>query len=154
MSEISIAHLQNLQKAHTQRLQILEIQKAQLGISCPPHITIEIADIKEKINNLEAQIKLSSTTSDTSPIVRRSIQQKDLEKLVAQRLKYQVEHKLQFTAYDITLALKLANPEIKITHQEVRRIVHTMMRLIVELGLYKHKTATYGDASARRYIPS
>lgn len=152
-NDISIVHVQNLQKAHTQRLQILEIQAAQFGMSCPPHITIEINDIKEKIYNLELQTKRSSASSDTSPGFRHPIQSEDLEKLVAQTLQHQVKHKLQFTAYDITLALRSANPKLKIIHREARHIVHTMMHLIVELGLYKYESTMYGDRLARRYIP-
>lgn len=51
------AHLLKLREIHTKRLRVLELQSAQFGISVPPHILLEIEDIKEEIANINIQIE-------------------------------------------------------------------------------------------------
>lgn len=46
-------HLQKLKAIHTERLRVLELQSAKFGLSVPPHILLEIEEIKEKISQIE-----------------------------------------------------------------------------------------------------
>jgi len=49
-------HLNELLKKHKKRLYILESQAASFGISTPPHILMEIDDIREKISSIDEQL--------------------------------------------------------------------------------------------------
>lgn len=49
-------HLKELRQQHKRRLQVLEIQAAAYGLSTPPHILIEIEDIKENIIIINEQL--------------------------------------------------------------------------------------------------
>ena len=56
---------------HQKRLDLLELQAAAYGISTPPHILIEIDDIRDKIKDIErklqiidSQLQLSSSLPD------------------------------------------------------------------------------------------
>lgn len=51
-----IAELENLRTAHRDRLQVLKIQEARMGRSTPPEVTIEIADIGQKLTPIDAAI--------------------------------------------------------------------------------------------------
>ena len=50
-------HFKKIREIHVRRLQVLELQAAQFGINTPPHIVLEIEDIKEKIRLIELQLK-------------------------------------------------------------------------------------------------
>ncbi len=50
-------YLRKLLATKRRRLQALELQEAQFGISAPPHVTIEIEDLRREIAELEAQLK-------------------------------------------------------------------------------------------------
>jgi hypothetical protein len=150
---MSVNHLISLREAHRRNLEVLQLQEAKYGsLSCPPYIVIEIQDITEKIQNLDAQIK-QAQDGDNDNTGRKAVKPDVLNDFVTQKLKYQVENKLRFTAYDITLALRHDNPSLEIIHDKVRHIVHLQMRLIVELGWYKREAVDYGDETARHYIP-
>jgi len=59
-------HLKQLRKNHLQRLQILELQAASYGLSVPPHILIEIEDIRSKLKALDAELaEIEKLTKDT-----------------------------------------------------------------------------------------
>lgn len=49
-------HLNELRQNHQRRLRILELQAASFGLSAPPHILIEIEDIRDKIKEVDAQL--------------------------------------------------------------------------------------------------
>lgn len=146
-------HLLELKKAHTNHLQVLQIQQANFGLHCPPHIILGIQDVTEKIQNIDAQFAQSQQESNIT-VSRSTIKTGVLDNLITERLKHQVSNKLEFTAYDITLALRRTNPTVELIHREARKSVHMQMRLIVELGMYRRETTTYGNATARRYIPT
>ena len=61
-----IQHLTELLSIHRKRLHILELQAASFGISMPPHIAIEIEDIKEKIAIVEVQLKKSEKVASSA----------------------------------------------------------------------------------------
>lgn len=56
MGESTVHHLNRLKQIHEQRLQILEIQAAKFGLSTPPHLLIEIEELREKIKEAETQL--------------------------------------------------------------------------------------------------
>ncbi len=59
-------HIKNLIANHNRRLQKLEEQKAMEGISVDPKVIIEIQDIKEEIEKLQAELrKVRNDTSET-----------------------------------------------------------------------------------------
>jgi len=53
-------HLLNLKNINLRRLQVLELQAAHFGANVPPHIVLEIEDIKEKISEIDMQLKAIS----------------------------------------------------------------------------------------------
>lgn len=50
-------HLRELIATKQHRLQVLELQAAKFGISTPPHITIEIEDLRQEIAKLETRLR-------------------------------------------------------------------------------------------------
>ena len=56
-SDPSHQHLEKLRQNHRRRLNILELQAAKWGeLSAPPHLLIEIEDLRTKIAEIEAQL--------------------------------------------------------------------------------------------------
>jgi hypothetical protein len=84
---------------------------------------------------------------------RAMLTQADLELLVADHINQQMMAQAIFTAYDVTLGLRDANPQLYIPHDAVRSAVHTQMDAIVKNQLYERETATFGGNTALRYIP-
>jgi hypothetical protein len=84
---------------------------------------------------------------------RATIAQTDLDLLVADQINQRIAGGDIFTAYDITLGLRDANPGIDIPHDAVRRAVHAQMDSIVASQLYDRETASFGSGSALRYVP-
>jgi len=60
-------HLEELRQQHQRRLQVLEIQAAAYGLSTPPHVLIEIEDIKEKIAAIDKQLIAGGTPTPQTP---------------------------------------------------------------------------------------
>ena len=84
---------------------------------------------------------------------RAMLTQADLELLVADHINQQMMARAIFTAYDVTLGLRDANPQLHIPHDAVRGAVHTQMDAIVKNQLYERETATFGTTPALRYVP-
>lgn len=145
-------HLTNLREAHIRRLEVLQVQQATFGLHCPPHVTLEIQDIEAKIDNINEQIQVLKE-SNNATTHRRSASTSSIEESVTDYLRHQVNNRLEFTAYDITFALRRRMPDIEVRHTEVRRVVHLQMNLIVALDWYRREIIEYDTASARRYIP-
>src|SRR5262245_30742805 len=57
MNEAERQHLTELRDAHVARLRVLEKQAATFGLHAPPHVLTEIDTIKQKIADLEQQLK-------------------------------------------------------------------------------------------------
>lgn len=85
---------------------------------------------------------------------RMPISQSDLELLVADQINQRTAAGDIFTAYDITLGLRDANPACDIPHDAVRRAVHGQMEALVQNQLYASETASFGSDSALRYLPA
>jgi hypothetical protein len=84
---------------------------------------------------------------------RATLTQADLELLVADHINQQMMARAIFTAYDLTLGLRDANPSLHIPHDAVRAAVHAQMGAIVANQLYERETATFGGGTALRYVP-
>jgi len=56
MNEQQQQHLEELLLIHQRRLQVLEFQAASFGLSTPPHILLEIEDIRKEIAAIETQL--------------------------------------------------------------------------------------------------
>jgi hypothetical protein len=151
-SDLDIAHLNDLKKTYIKHLQILQKQEASFGsLYCPPHIILSIADVQEKIDNINAEINRAQGPQDDSD--RRPPLKNELDDFVTHHLSRQVANKLEFTAYDVTLAFRRQHADVNVIHRDVRRSVHLQMRLLVALGDYQLIWVLYGEAKARRYIP-
>lgn len=83
-----------------------------------------------------------------------ALSQSDLELLVADEITRCLAASEIFTAYDITLGLRNANPGIPIPHDSVRHIVHAQMDTVVNSKLYEREEATFGSNTALRYLPA
>lgn len=55
MNEQQRQHLEKLRLVHQKRLQALELQAANFGLSTPPHVLVEIEDIRKEISAIETQ---------------------------------------------------------------------------------------------------
>lgn len=77
----------------------------------------------------------------------------DLAILVADELNRLACAARFFTAYDVTRALRDANPGYQIAHGEVREAVHELMQPFLASGVYDRETATFGTETAVRYVP-
>jgi len=64
-------HLRRLKETYTRRLHILEQQAATFGLSTPPHILMEIEDLKQKISAIDAPLTPSEPSN--AETVRSSI---------------------------------------------------------------------------------
>ena len=65
-------HLEKLWQTYQKRLDVLEIQAAKFGISAPPHILMEIEEIRDKIKSIETQL-----TEIKQPVPQAPEQQTD-----------------------------------------------------------------------------
>jgi hypothetical protein len=65
MSLDDLSYKKDLLKAYQQRYRALELKRAQLGVSCPPEIIVEIDDIQVIIEKLQREIgSLRSLTQE------------------------------------------------------------------------------------------
>ena len=78
----------------------------------------------------------------------------DLAMLVADQLSAWIGQGEMFTAYDVTMALRVANGQLKISHNDVRPLVHAQMEPAVISGVYQRESATFGVDTATRYLPT
>lgn len=51
---------------YSRQLQILELQQAQFGLAVPPHIILQIQDIRTRLEELRKEIKTSETKTTGS----------------------------------------------------------------------------------------
>ena len=56
-------HIEKLISIHQRRLQVLQQQKAAMGLLTPPHIITEIEDIQQQISDLQNQLNSQKPTS-------------------------------------------------------------------------------------------
>jgi internalin A len=60
----NLTHLNNLIRIKERRLQVLEQQRATMGINTPPHIVLEIEDITEELAKLRAELDAAGAGGD------------------------------------------------------------------------------------------
>jgi hypothetical protein len=63
----NLTHLNKLIRIKERRLQVLEQQRAAMGIQTPPHILLEIEDITEELARLRAELDASAPGGDAAP---------------------------------------------------------------------------------------
>ncbi len=73
--------------------------------------------------------------------------------LIAEQISTWITAGQMFTAYDITMALRTANPRFIIAHERVRPLVHSVMDSAVVSGLYERERASFNSNQATRYLP-
>ncbi|ABX07395.1 MAG TPA: hypothetical protein DEF47_00685 [Herpetosiphon sp.] len=76
-----------------------------------------------------------------------------LSLLIAEQIGNWITAGQMFTAYDITMALRIANPRLIIKHERVRPLVHEVMASAVVSGLYERESASFNSNQATRYLP-
>lgn len=57
----SARHIRALIVEYSRQLQVLELQQAQFGLAVPPHIIIQIQNIRTELEKLRREIKSSET---------------------------------------------------------------------------------------------
>jgi hypothetical protein len=82
-----------------------------------------------------------------------SISHADLEMLVAEHLNLWVAARRQFTAFDMTRALRAHHPGVNIMHHLVRGIVHRRMEPAVAGQFYEPRAAMFPTGIACCYVP-
>lgn len=85
---------------------------------------------------------------------RAPVTQSALDLLVADQINQHVAGAEIFTAYQITQALRAANPGVEIAHEQVRTVVHAQMEPLIASGLYEREAASFGGGRATRYLPA
>jgi hypothetical protein len=73
-------HIQKLISIMTDRLQILEKQKAAYGIICPPHILLEIEDINNQIKQLRGKNENDRHIKDIIDIKKKRLSQLEIQR--------------------------------------------------------------------------
>jgi hypothetical protein len=87
-------------------------------------------------------------------MVRTPITHSRLGRLIRFEVNARVRQGDQFTAYDITCALRAGNPLVEISHAHVRELVHRQMDTLVCSGLYQACPVDVGGRVALLYLPS
>lgn len=62
--------INKLIRSYKRRLQKLREEQATFGVSTPPHVLTEIEDIEEKLDELEMESSVSSSTSNFYGIIK------------------------------------------------------------------------------------
>jgi hypothetical protein len=72
---------------------------------------------------------------------------------VSAELREHVAQDRQFTAYDVTRALRESHPDLTIPHDVIRQLVHRYMRNVLGSGRYQAGWAYFGTDVAVLYAP-
>lgn len=80
MDQSRRTHLEKLKRLNRERLNVLELKQAQLGINCPPEIHTEIEGIKKFIGQIESEIATGNSeiydfneSQSSKPVRKRNI---------------------------------------------------------------------------------
>ncbi|HET9493556.1 MAG TPA: hypothetical protein VFR15_04945 [Chloroflexia bacterium] len=87
-------------------------------------------------------------------VVRFPISEEGLAWLAGQELYRRTEEGAEFTAYDVTLALREANPLVDIRHDRVREFVHEYMGALLVQGDYEATMRRFDNDFAVMYRPA
>src|SRR6266508_3017319 len=83
MDEEGRVHTETLLQTHHAVLRVLEQQQATLGIMTPPNIVVQIADYREKIADLEAQLRGRTAARKVAP--HHNLPPRDYERFVGRQ---------------------------------------------------------------------
>ena len=86
--------------------------------------------------------------------MRLRISDSMLAMMVAEELQVRTYSQDQFTAYEVTRALRKRQPHIEIRHNSVRHLVHQYMRALVAAGTYESALLDFNGESAILYEPA
>ncbi|HST03671.1 MAG TPA: hypothetical protein VLQ48_02935 [Chloroflexia bacterium] len=86
--------------------------------------------------------------------MRIPITEELLTALVEKQLEAHILAEADFTAYDITMALRQEQPNLEILHARVRQLVHERMTYVVSGGAYQTTQRDFGKRWAIVYGPS
>src|SRR5204863_5773062 len=85
--------------------------------------------------------------------MRTAISRGHLAALVRAELQMHINQEHEFTAYNITRALRASHPNFEIAHASVRELVHQNMSGIINSGQYQACLADFGGRIAILYAP-
>jgi hypothetical protein len=85
--------------------------------------------------------------------MRIPITEELLAALVDKQLQAQTIDKANFTAYDVTKAVRREQPNLEIPHARVREMVHERMANLVSAGGYRAAQRDFGGQMAILYSP-
>jgi hypothetical protein len=79
--------------------------------------------------------------------------QQHVAMLVVEQLHEWVASERSFTAYDVTRALRMQYPRLCIMHGDVRTVVHSRMRGLVDRQFYWQQRIRFPNGDALQYVP-
>lgn len=94
-----VQHLEGLRQTYLQRLHALERQLAAFGLQAPPHVSIEIEDVRAKLADIDTRITSIKQLPSNSEFAI-SVNQERAEKLFSEATRYHLTG-------DLGLALQL-----------------------------------------------
>jgi hypothetical protein len=86
--------------------------------------------------------------------MRTPVNSHTLAMLVIEELEHRVAEDGEFTAYDITRALRRRQPHLDLPHAAVRVLVHHYMGGLVSTGHYQTDVRAFGRTAAILYGPA
>jgi hypothetical protein len=84
----------------------------------------------------------------------RPMNSNTLAMLVVEELEHRVSTDKEFTAYDITRAIRRRQPRLDIRHEAVRVLVHHYMNSLIAAGHYQADMRAFGVTTAVQYAPA
>lgn len=86
--------------------------------------------------------------------MRAPISNHTLAMLVIEELEHNVGEDVEFTAYDVTRAIRRRQPQFDLPHGAVRVLVHQYMNSLVAAGHYQAGMRAFGMKRAISYAPT
>ena len=83
MDEAERVFIENLLQTHRSHLQVLEQQAATFGVMAPPYVVTQVAEYRQKIAELEARLRPSS--SRTAEGSRHNLPRRDYERFIGRQ---------------------------------------------------------------------
>ena len=96
---------------------------------------------------------IDTTAAVARRVNRAPISPDELEMLVAEHLNECIAERQEFTAYDVTMALRAAHPDVNILHLVVRGVVHRRMQPWIANHLYGLRHMSFPTGVACCYVP-
>lgn len=100
-----------------------------------------------------SQQSRSTQSNIVGPTQAKKLDPKILKRLAINQTNQYISSQKQFSAWEVTLALRTAHQDAEIGHSEVREIVHAHMQAVINDGRYKRTTRQKGETSYILYVP-